>query len=253
MLAKKPGQIPGFFDNLKPYSNPTIADIATKIDEKISTTALGTPNDSLLMSYLDLRQAIGIIGMALPFVLVVGKIVLSGPGIQSSISSYYYTVMRDVFVGSLCAIGVFLGAYRGYARIDSLAGNLACIFAIGTALFPTAPILPTSQQSAIGNFHLAFAMMLFLTLAFFSLVLFRKTNSTKTMTPQKIKRNIVYTVCGITILACIALIILVELLQNPSLASLSPVFWLEALAIIAFGVSWFVKGEAILKDETSAT
>ena len=26
------------------------------------------------------------------------------------------------------------------------------------------------------------------------------------------------------------------------------VFWLEALAIVAFGVSWLVKGEAILKD-----
>jgi len=29
----------------------------------------------------------------------------------------------------------------------------------------------------------------------------------------------------------------------------NPLFWLETLAILAFGVSWIVKGEAILKDE----
>jgi hypothetical protein len=28
-----------------------------------------------------------------------------------------------------------------------------------------------------------------------------------------------------------------------------PVFWLEALAIFAFGTSWSTKGEAILRDE----
>jgi len=36
-----------------------------------------------------------------------------------------------------------------------------------------------------------------------------------------------------------------------SLASLNPVYWLEAIAIIFFGISWITKGEAILKDENS--
>ena len=27
------------------------------------------------------------------------------------------------------------------------------------------------------------------------------------------------------------------------------VFWLEAVAIVAFGISWLTKGEAILKDD----
>ena len=30
---------------------------------------------------------------------------------------------------------------------------------------------------------------------------------------------------------------------------LAPRFWLEAIAIVAFGVSWLTKGEAILKDQ----
>jgi hypothetical protein len=32
------------------------------------------------------------------------------------------------------------------------------------------------------------------------------------------------------------------------LGALKPVFWLEAGAIVAFGVAWFTKGEAILHD-----
>jgi len=28
-----------------------------------------------------------------------------------------------------------------------------------------------------------------------------------------------------------------------------PVFWLESLAVIAFGISWFTKSEAVLGDK----
>jgi len=86
-----------------------------------------------------LRKAIGIIGISLPFVLAFGKIILGSPGIQSSISGYYYTGMRDVFVGSLCAIAVFMMSYKGYDHRDELAGDLACAFASGVALFPITP------------------------------------------------------------------------------------------------------------------
>jgi hypothetical protein len=30
------------------------------------------------------------------------------------------------------------------------------------------------------------------------------------------------------------------------------VFWLETVAIVAFGVSWLIKGEAILEDVSAA-
>src|SRR5664279_4207021 len=93
---------------------------------------------SLVRSYLTLRKAVGIIGMSLPFVLVFGKWLFESPGIQNSISAYYYTGMRNVLVGSLCAIGVFLFSYRGY-KTDGPAGILASVFSIGVALFPTAP------------------------------------------------------------------------------------------------------------------
>jgi hypothetical protein len=210
---------------------------------------LSSPNDSLVLSYLRLRKAIGIIGISLPFVLAIGKLIFSDPGIENSISAYYYTVMRDVFVGSLCAIAVFLISYRGYERIDEIAGKIAASFALGTALLPTAPANASELQVVIGGLHFAFALGFFLTLSFFAIVLFRKTNPNKPPTINKLKRNIVYTVCGYGILACIILILLISFLpSNSSILRLSPVFWLEALAIVLFGISWFVKGEAILKD-----
>src|SRR5258705_3648481 len=117
----------------------------------------------LVLSYLDLRKAVGIMGLALPFVLAFGKILLQGPGIQSSVSGYYYTDMRNVFVGSLCAIGVFLMSTRGYDRKDEIAGILGCVFAVGVALFPTAPdVCATSQVRLVGWLHLSFAALLFL-------------------------------------------------------------------------------------------
>ena len=165
-------------------------------------------------------------------------------------SAYYYTSMRDVFVGSLCAIGVFLLSYRGYDATDNLTGNLTCVFAVGIALFPTSPGPDASAaQIVVGYIHLTFAMAYFLTLAYFSLVLFTKTNTPKHMTKRKKERNVVYVWCGGTILACIALILVYfTFLKNTGLQRFDPVFWLESAAVFAFGVSWLTKGEAILAD-----
>jgi hypothetical protein len=210
------------------------------------------PQEPLVLSYLGLRKAVGIIGVALPFALAFGKLLLQGPGIQDSISGYY-TAMRNIFVGSLCAIGVFLMSTRGYDWKDELAGNLACVFAIGVALFPTTPYMgATSRDEFIGKLHLSFAAFLFLTFAYFSLMLFTKTAPDKTPTRQKLQRNIVYRVCGYTILACILLIAVVALTSVGYLVGrLTPVFWFESAAIVAFGVSWLTKGETILKDQQS--
>jgi hypothetical protein len=206
-------------------------------------------SDSLVLSYLGLRKAIGIIGIALPFVLAFGKMLLDSPGIQDSISAYYYTIMRDVFVGSLCAIAVFLMSYRGYERRDDVAGDIACAFALGVALFPTTPA--GQATSMIGAIHLACAAGFFLTLAYFSLVLFRMTAPNRAPTLRKVQRNRVYTVCGLIILASLAMIVVLALFPPAApIRQLDPRFWLESLAVVAFGVSWLTKGEAILKDET---
>jgi hypothetical protein len=228
---------------------------------------------SLALSYLGLRKAIGIIGIALPFVLAAGKVILDGPGIQGSISAYYYTVMGDVFVGSLSAIGVFLLSYR-YSRHDIIAATVAGIASIGVALFPTAPEAgATPTQKAIAIAHGTSAAIFFLTLAYMSLFLFTRTHPAKTpkarkpadyvsqlfvtrtlpgveLGIRKKTRNLIYRVSGFMIVASVALILVMSAVPaEASVRRVDPVFWLESIAVVSFGVSWLVKGETILKDK----
>lgn len=203
---------------------------------------------ALLIPYLTLRKAVGVIGIALPIVLATGRWLIDAPGILSSISAYYHSPMRDVMVGSLCAIGVFLLSYRGYDRFDNWLGNLACLFAVGTALFPMAPkTCPTSAQLFIGTLHSVFGGGFLLSLAIFSLVLFRKTGARPTT--RKLVRNRVYSVCGWLIVVCLLGIAGEFMLPESSpLTDYKLVFWFEAMAIWAFGWAWFTKGGGILKD-----
>ncbi len=193
-------------------------------------------------------------------------------GLRSSISAYYHTGMGDVFVGTIFAIGIFLFAYKGYEPKDDRAGDFACFCAIGLALFYTFPdmgdpsrgigltLSPATAdilEKIIAGAHFVFAAGFFLTLAYFSLCLF--TKSDREITPKKRQRNLVYKACGYVMLLALALISLegliqyLELLPDATLRtieSLDPRFWLESIAMVAFGVSWSVKGEAILTDET---
>jgi hypothetical protein len=205
----------------------------------------------MVFEYLTLRKAVGIIGVGLPFALAFGKIILQGSGLQPSISGYYYTDMRNVFVGSLCAIGVFLMSCRGYDHRDEIAGALASAFALGVALFPTTPYTDaTSRARCIGILHLTFAALLFFTFAYFCLALFTETSPDKNPTPRKLQRNIVYRACGCTILACLLLLAIVAIPQvNAEVEHLTPVFWLESIAVVSFGLAWLTKGETILKDQ----
>jgi len=222
-----------------------------------------------LISYYQLRRAIGFIGICLPFALMLGEMIVKwlypeARGPRHSMSEYFYTTMRGVFVGSLCSIGVFLGAYRGYNdRKDRIAGWIACICAIGVALVPVSPDPNYGDwRQYMGLVHYLFAATLFGTLGYFCLALFTMHGSSddprpkSSMTPEKRQRNVVYMVCGWTIYGCIVTIAMFEILflndwspfRNERILSLAPVYWLEALAVVAFGASWLIKGEFILAD-----
>jgi hypothetical protein len=245
----------------------------TAVVETINRQA-GTERQ-LAMSYLGLRRGVGYIGLLLPFALPIGKILFEGPGLEGSMSAYFYTVTGRVFVGSLCAIGVFLISYR-YKKWDIIACILAGIFAILVALFPTAPAgTPTPTQDAIGWVHGISAGLFFLSLALVSILLFTKTNPGLTLkphkpmdylsmfvmtrtkpglplNPRKRRRNFIYRVCGYMILACIIGIIIVGIPSiKEHVQQYKPVFWLESIAVFAFGASWLIKGETILKDRKS--
>jgi hypothetical protein len=91
-------------------------------------------------SFLLLRMLVGVVGIALPFMLVFGQRLLFGDGrLGTSLSGYYHTGVRDLFVGSLCAIGVFLLTYMAFHYVwDNVLSVVGGLAALGVALFPTA-------------------------------------------------------------------------------------------------------------------
>lgn len=211
----------------------------------------------LIMSYLLMRVLIGVIAVLLPFALILANWII-GHGVQSSVSGYYYTPMRNIFVGSLCAIGVFLISYDGYDLADRAITDAAGLCAICIACFPTTPAhQPTARQVLIGDLHLTFACTAFVLL---SVMAFRFAK--RQPTPQGLTwwrrvqyafgftrpgdsqalawERVVYRVSGGVILACV---ILIYPLSNAAAHSL---LVLETIMLVSFGLSWFVKGRKIL-------
>jgi hypothetical protein len=168
-------------------------------------------DERLTMSHLGVRRGVGFLSLALPVVLVVGDLLLGGGGVQDSISAYYYTGMRDYFVGSNCAVAVFLLCYRGRPADNYLAAA-AALFVVGLAVLPTteAGTTHTSTQAVVGTVHFLCATMYFLLQAYISFFLFTRADPQLTPTSQRRRRDVVYRVCGIVIVASLALVWLAQ-------------------------------------------
>jgi hypothetical protein len=213
----------------------------------VMTTALS--QNRFVHSFLFLRRSIGIIGMALPVTLTTAVAARSGE-LLGSISGYYYSDLRDVFVGALCAIGVFLIFYRGLDRVEDVLSIVAGVTAIMVALFPTRPAgQPTQADKVTGYIHLACAAIFFLTLAIFCIFLFTRSETDPPLDlHRKVIRNRIYVVCGVTIVLCLALSVVSGSILEDQARSLHPIVWLESTAIFAFGVSWLIKGQTFLRN-----
>jgi len=224
-------------------------------------------NPPEIISYYTMRRAIGILGITLPLILVAGSSLFGGcEEVQSSISTYYHTNMRNIFVGFNCAVALFLFAYRGHDWRDNLAGYLGCIFVLGVAFLPCTVSTPgqpclvpvSAQNPLVGNLHNLSALLYFIILIVYALFLFPKTHMDMVtgekmfMGRQKKKRNIVYYICGSLMSASLLLIITyMWFLDNlfPDLIHRDPVFWLESIVLLSFGVSWLTKGQLFFRDE----
>ena len=183
-----------------------------------------------LVSHFTLRRVVGVLGVALPFVVALwGFSLCKCSEILPSISAYYNLRTRDVFVGILFVFAWFLFTYRGYERKDNIAGDFGCFLALGVALFPSSG---PGWEKAV---HFVSAAGLFLILSYFSLYLFTKSKSEEDITPEKRIRNRIYRASGVIILICIALIGLYYWqLKDTAISALKPVFWLESFALLGF-------------------
>ena len=84
-----------------------------------------------------------------------------------------------------------------------------------------------------------------------ALFLFTRTRSA-VPTSRKRLRNLVYRVSGLTTLVAIVAIAVDKLMLGSGWTDgTSFVFWMETVAVTAFGVAWLAKAELILKDRTN--
>lgn len=203
----------------------------------------------LAVSYLFLRRAVGLIGALLPVALPLGYSATTGDWrLLPSVSSYYYTDMRNPFVGALCAIGVFLICYR-YQQWDDLFSTVAGVCAIGVAMCPPVPPDPTGLARTAGVLHVAFAAVFLVGMALVSWFLFTRSDTPPEDRPAaKNTRNVIYRTCAILVLAFTALAGLSSLAPQSFIDDVHPLFWCEALATFAFGFAWWIKGQTLFQD-----
>ena len=229
-------------------------------------TAKHTNDNDYTISYLLLRQLIGILGLCLPFALLFGnKLLGSTAWLQPSISHYYYSYMHIAFVGVLCVLGGFLITYRGKSTLENRVSNFSGAFAFGVAIFPTEfkgyigndylnPIIWHSWFKAV---HFGCAGLLFLCFAFFCLKIFQESDAGKAPSQYDAKkklRNKIYRYCGYGILASIVIIgasTIYENVYGMTTFTKYATFIFETTALLCFGNSWLLKGSVNWKDANS--
>jgi hypothetical protein len=210
--------------------------------------------DSTTISYFKLRQLIGILGILLPFALVI-----FGGQLQPSLSHYYYSFSHIIFVGTLCALSTFLITYKGVYRLENWLANIAGFCAAGVALFPTNVKgfigfqflnIPTwAETSKVFNIlHYSFATTLFICFAIFCLVIFQKPDKNKVIDKMKVRRNRIYRICSYLMIFSILAIAFLSFFHQLDFPYSTLIF--ESTTLIPFGISWLVKGSYNWKDSS---
>lgn len=209
--------------------------------------------NALVLSYLGIRRAVGVSGLLLPVVLGAGGLLIGVP-IQDNVSSYYHTPLRDIFVGTMFAIGVFLLCYRGHDWVENWTANIGCGAAFAVGLFPLdAGSDPLLQRSVVGYLHTLAGGVFFLTLAFYSLYHFpRSANRDDESEPHPWERNAIYRTSGLVILFSMLLMAAYLLLLPSDWKTFADkwnfLFWMEGVALWSFAAAWLTKGRTIIAD-----
>ena len=209
-----------------------------------SKTALG---ENQALSYRNMRAIIGYIGLTLPVVLLISGLV--DGHLEGSISAYYYTKVGNVFTGALCVIGIFLLAYRLTAlTIDNIATSLAGLAALGVAFFHCAPPHATLSQLRLADVHLTCACCLFVLLGAISLFIFPRTD----VEPDEKWRANCYMGLGALIWLAIILMPTLNAVASTFYNSSHIFFILETVCVMAFSVSFILKGHGQPSDRQAA-
>jgi hypothetical protein len=185
-----------------------------------------------------LRCTVGFLGMALPWIVALLSVIF-GYGFPDSISATYYMApCITPFMIILGASGILLFNYHGYDKVDDVLNTIAAACGFGVCLFPCAATtalyvgtfnLPVAISDIL---HMVSAIGFFVILSYNSL--FQFTKGSPEPTENKKKRNIIFRVCGIGMLASFLLLPL----------PIPHIVWIvEMIALTFFGISWLTKAD----------
>lgn len=213
-------------------------------------------------SYLLIRTLVGLLGIMTPLILLIGDVHFMDGDllVRGSLSAYYHTPMRDIFVAILSVTGFLLATYMaGQGRTwDFWLSLVAGVAVLGVVFFPTtrpglgpddprcgatpvpdgcAPVQQRLGEEVTAALHYTFAAIFILSLAAIAFLFAYRA--------RQYDRNrvmaLVQDVCGWLIIAAVLGAAVGEL-AGVTVAGLAPLYLGEVTAVWAFGVSWFLKG-----------
>jgi hypothetical protein len=221
---------------------------------ELLTTADGT---RYLKSWLLIRVLVGVLGLLLPAALLIGdKYALAGsPSTRGSMSAYYHSGMRDVFVGTLCIVGLFLITYMIFHYSwDNVLTIGAGVAAIVVALFPTfrdqpdqalTPLQQRVGEATVAHIHAGAALAYIGLLALVSLTCFGPREWKK---HHRQGRALLHFTCGGLMILTLILLAAARAADLESIHGLTPLLLGELACTLLFGVSWLVKGADIARE-----
>jgi hypothetical protein len=212
-----------------------------------------------------IRAIVGVIGIVLPLLFIIGETFFLRAGVQvrGSISAYYHTSMRDLFVGGLTVVGFMLLTYMAgrKKRPDWWLSSLAGVAVLGVAYFPTnrpqltdaaprcgstpepagcSPVQQYFGETVVATFHYTCAAVFILSLAgicFYFACRARAKGSRRVAATHRL--------CGYLILAAVGWIAVGGVLKA-DIGPLTPLYVGEIVSVWAFAVSWLVAARDLL-------
>lgn len=228
---------------------------------------------SYTRSYRVIRLVVGVLGILLPIVLIIGEasFLRGSVHVRGSLSAYYHTSMRDIFVGGLCVVGFLLVTYMAgeLSSWDFWASLIAGAAVLGVVFFPTSrPGLPvgapacgshpeppgcSAVEQTLGEhttavIHAVCAVTFIVFLAVISFLFATSEVLSKTERlpapsrprPSAFRNSFlfaIHSICALVILAAGAWAFF-----GPGIGELTPLYIGEVASVWAFGFSWLLAG-----------
>lgn len=251
------------------------------------TPMFSAPNykkkDELWLTEPDtLRRLVGVLGICLPWLLLVFLWWDTNHGTPlESISHYYFTRVSSVFTSTVSMLAIFLLIYKGKTPTEFWLSTTAGIGALLLVLFPTDNIVDNicigvgnccgevcqaaERQYTSGvlrdslfrrDFHYIASGVFLLSLALtaFFVFVYSKKEMAEAIDAADLRRmkqrNFIYRLCGVLMVLAVAFVLWGDNLVGDTVYKANHLtFWMETLAVEAFGLSWLLRGDMLLPDK----